>query len=668
MLIKSIEFKNFRQFKDSRFSFSIDPKKNVTVILGDNTHGKTTIVRGFLWCLYRDNQFVDKTLLNEDIAGALIPGRSSDVKVMVEIEHGDYDYIITTKETYVRSPSTEAIMVSNKATTNVLKTPIKGGNTQPLYGDAATVEIEKILRRELAPYFFFDGESNKIDDVSAKSNLNEAIVDILGMRKKEQLLSYFDTRYSDNVINRFNNKLVLKDDALNSSLSDRLEEARDKYQSNEDELKEIEEQLDKLEAQLKEKEDELDSIKDVIADQEEKKGVKEKLERTRSARDDNFQSMLFLLNKNDSLFKYLLAYSFKNNNIKDIYQNSSYADNKDALSNIEEKAIDEIIERGYCICGAKILKGNDAYQHLLHQKNFIAPKNYGKAVSDFISFGEDNIDYSNINFAQNVIDKAENVSNAIEKIETYKERLKQIEARIVGKKDAGQIQQDIINIRVQIGNFKGRKSVLNENQVELNERIEQLNYQIAKNAAATKDNDKVNRCLAYAEYIESYFKKRIAEQKTEIRAELEKRVQETFDEMYTGSRQVCIDESFRVSTKLLYGSKNKLDESKGLETVKNFAFVGGLISLAKEQLNNGDEDDDVIEDEAYPLVMDAPFSNCDETHIERICKKLPTLCNQVIIIVMKKDFKNSDAVISDRIGKKYEIVKESESYAYAEEE
>ena len=38
---------------------------------------------------------------------------------------------------------------------------------------------------------------------------------------------------------------------------------------------EIEEQLDKLESQIKEKEDELDSIKDVIADQEEKKDVKD---------------------------------------------------------------------------------------------------------------------------------------------------------------------------------------------------------------------------------------------------------------------------------------------------------------------------------------------------------------------------------------------------------
>lgn len=274
MLIKSIEFKNFRQFKNTRFSFSIDPKRNVTVILGDNTHGKTTIVRGFLWCLYRENQFDDKILLNEDVSNSLAPGKGTiDVKVTVEIEHGDYDYVITTKESYTRSPNTENIVVYNKAQTSLLRTPISGGNTEPIYGDSAIVEIEKILRRELSPYFFFDGESNKIDDISAKSNLNEAITDILGMRKKEQLLSYYDTKYSDNVITRFNNKLVVKDEGVGASLSERLEETRDQFEANEKELKEIDEQVELLNEQLRQKEAELDSIKDVIADQEQKKGT-----------------------------------------------------------------------------------------------------------------------------------------------------------------------------------------------------------------------------------------------------------------------------------------------------------------------------------------------------------------------------------------------------------
>lgn len=53
MLIKSITLNNFRQFKGKQIlEFSTDTDKNVTVLLGDNTFGKTTILQAFNWCLY----------------------------------------------------------------------------------------------------------------------------------------------------------------------------------------------------------------------------------------------------------------------------------------------------------------------------------------------------------------------------------------------------------------------------------------------------------------------------------------------------------------------------------------------------------------------------------------------------------------------------------------
>ena len=52
MLIHSISMHDFRQFKGTQtLSFSCDKEKNVTVLLGDNTFGKTTILQAFNWCL-----------------------------------------------------------------------------------------------------------------------------------------------------------------------------------------------------------------------------------------------------------------------------------------------------------------------------------------------------------------------------------------------------------------------------------------------------------------------------------------------------------------------------------------------------------------------------------------------------------------------------------------
>lgn len=46
MLIKSLKMKNFRQFKGTTaVEFSCNPNQNVTIILGDNTYGTSSLIQ-----------------------------------------------------------------------------------------------------------------------------------------------------------------------------------------------------------------------------------------------------------------------------------------------------------------------------------------------------------------------------------------------------------------------------------------------------------------------------------------------------------------------------------------------------------------------------------------------------------------------------------------------
>ena len=64
MLIDSVTLKNFRQYKGvNTIKFSTDKNKNVTVVIGENTCGKTTLVQSFIWCLYGHVDFKDKKIL-----------------------------------------------------------------------------------------------------------------------------------------------------------------------------------------------------------------------------------------------------------------------------------------------------------------------------------------------------------------------------------------------------------------------------------------------------------------------------------------------------------------------------------------------------------------------------------------------------------------------------
>ena len=69
MLIRKMTLHNFRQYIGTQnIEFSTDKDKNVTVLIGINTSGKTTLIRAFEWILYNTNEFDDKNLLNKNVA------------------------------------------------------------------------------------------------------------------------------------------------------------------------------------------------------------------------------------------------------------------------------------------------------------------------------------------------------------------------------------------------------------------------------------------------------------------------------------------------------------------------------------------------------------------------------------------------------------------------
>jgi hypothetical protein len=89
----------------------------------------------------------------------MIPGQEKKVEVELNLKHGDNEYTITRHQFYKKTNSrltTEGsvLRIQRKSSDGVVK--ILSRNTE--------TEIKKILPKELARYFFFDGE--RIDKFS----------------------------------------------------------------------------------------------------------------------------------------------------------------------------------------------------------------------------------------------------------------------------------------------------------------------------------------------------------------------------------------------------------------------------------------------------------------------------------------------------------------------
>ena len=102
MILHNLEMYNFRQYIGyHNVAFSTDPEKNVTVLIGVNTSGKTTIVRAFEWCLYGKNGFEDPVLLNSEVKDNMHQGDYQDVYVAVSFEHDSMMYTLKRSFKYV---------------------------------------------------------------------------------------------------------------------------------------------------------------------------------------------------------------------------------------------------------------------------------------------------------------------------------------------------------------------------------------------------------------------------------------------------------------------------------------------------------------------------------------------------------------------------------------
>lgn len=174
MLIDSIVINNFRQYKgQNKIQFSTNPEKNVTIITGENTCGKTTLVQSFIWCLYGSIDFKDKEILNAEVKDDLLNGSigsKKEASVGVTLSHNGKDYLIIRRETYELNHLMKILSNQNVYIYEIdqykSRIPIDEKDFDKIVND--------ILPENLSDYFFFWGEriENLASRKSYKAQLN----------------------------------------------------------------------------------------------------------------------------------------------------------------------------------------------------------------------------------------------------------------------------------------------------------------------------------------------------------------------------------------------------------------------------------------------------------------------------------------------------------------
>ena len=639
--------------------FSTDPEKNVTVITGENTCGKTTLVQSFIWCLYGHVDFKDKKILNAEVAEELKDstiGARKVASVMVRISHNGRYYLIERKE--INKVSENRKLIAEQAFK--IYEMDNYGNHTPLETSDYDAIISDILPENLSDYFFFWGE--RIEKLSEKKELSGAVKQFLGLDTMDAAIRHLTTAVnrmtkdagtgtSDAEIDRYSKKideLTRKNNELNDLI--------DSYNKN---IEYYQAKAEELYAELTTSEN-----KELQAKQNEFKTKSAQLETKKRELDQAKAS--FSRHFNDSKnYVYLFANSGEKKAVELLRKNPEPII---GWNYIDMNAINEIIKRGKCICGNEFCEGDSTHTYLIGQRKLVAPNVIGGVINSFIEEAErrDTFNQSYYDLVHQDYVKISELSDEIIDLEFDVENLRK---NITGKSDMKEKHRRYQDSLKKVNDFKSKIGGFDAQKKRNDEDIERCNKNIRTLMEKNKKYYKQSRAIEYARSVLEVFKEDYVKNECTLKTKLESYVNKNFEEVYSGDRKIIIDDKYNaIALNKIGDSWISSESSPGLETVKNFAFIAGLVQCAKEKIIGADGSEAEANANSYPLVLDAPFSQADEKHVPAISKLISNNAEQIILVVMKKDWNYAKEVLDVKVGKKYTLVKMSETHSFVREE
>jgi DNA sulfur modification protein DndD len=641
MVIKSIGLYNFRQFKGNQeIEFSIDKEKNVTVILGINTSGKTTLVQAFNWCLYGKCDYQQKELLNKEIAQQ---DGETEVRVNIILVHEGREYLIIRRQLF-RCISGS---VNKQAAELSVSYKEPNGEMQAVIDSRCEEVINNILPSDLSNYFFFDGE--RIKNLTKIGGVKDAVRSLMGLEVLSSSMEHLDPEKPYSVYTKFNRELDVKKDNDSDSKRSRVEKLQEKIESAKENLDTLNNEKEYYANRKADLEKRIRENENVGRLQKERDGITRDIYflTKQIERDDINIKTVFNGNAVSFFAMPLIANALKViEEAKDLHE---------GIPQMHADSIAYILKRGYCLCGCDLTRNEGARDSLTKEQKLLPPEAIGTYI---YNFKKDLLSNSN---------KSESYADDLSRVHTSwlenkyqlsekQERLEQISSTLKGHENVAKLEEDYREVERKLNDATNRIIDVNEQVAADKREIELLNKEIDALAVGSDKNTRIRKYLDYTNALYQWFSNEYKLKLTNVKEQLLESINKSFSLIYHGNRRIEMSDNYNI-TSVTTGDSWALDTSNGLETVINFSFIMGLIDIARRRVKNKDEDESITS-EPYPIVMDAPFSNLDKTHCNNIAKQLPEIAEQVIMIVMDKDWEIVEDRFQSRLGQKYIIEKQ----------
>lgn len=641
MIITNIKLLNWMIFKGAQEIKFSDGTENITLVFGENMHGKTCLHNAIRWCLYGSainrqlNEIPVKEIINSE---AFKTDGKTDVSVNLDfkVDGAVYELQRTIDYSSIQPEIKKHLRIDGRV--------IDGGKVD--------LEINKVLPQQISQFILFDGELLRnfeklvVAEGSTQAiGIKNAIDETLGIPLLQK--AYEESVTVTNKL-KVESKKELQKDNTSRLVLNKLQELETKRDTKVNEQTQFQEAIHTLTPQFEELSEKLHDGQEAVKLIGQRISLEESL-KSYKIKYEEVQDALKEISEHLWLIPLRRAVGTGLERYKEQLQSLRNTASSQANKEIQVLKLEKSLLSSTCsTCGANISESkiSDMQSELDQLKDEYIPQD---ELNDLIFQKQTKI--KSLNLGENGIDETQ-------KYKILKDQKTELD------RDQVTCENQIYEIDQKLKDVDEQTSITNRNKYDAinreigvlqadfkkyDEDIQEIDQQIktikkSPEYQTISSSSEIVSKTEKAEKIQEILKYAMVLYRDRMRSEVQKRATLTFQELTTEPKfdQLEINENYGLS---LIVDGAKVNRSAGAEQIVAMSLI--------EALNfNGRR--------AGPMIMDTPVGRLDNTHRKNIVEYLPKVVTQLVIFAHSGELATDNNFVDpSKVGAKYKLQRQS---------
>jgi DNA sulfur modification protein DndD len=340
---------------------------------------------------------------------------------------------------------------------------------------------------------------------------------------------------------------------------------------------------------------------------------------------------------------------------------------------LKKQFVDELLERGVCICNRDLADGGDPYLAVCGWRER-AGAGAEEAWGQLTAHAKHARDERPA-FYSDLRERVQHLFSLGAAEKKLKERLSELHKQLSDKDSATiksleerrqKVKDDIDSLGLKLGGVRQEMKALQE---VIKSKEKQLKEAEEKGERAQKAKRRVEIATAARDI----FERILALRTEEVRSGLDERVRRIFSDISFKASVPRLSGDFHLELLESIDGGHVVAKSTGENLLLSLSFVGALAEYARERFEESSRKSGELaaglsyRGGIYPLVTDSPFGDLDENYCSDIARAIPVLAPQVVVMISKRQAGGPvESELGQRVGARYVLEFHTEKEQTAE--